>query len=412
LAATPDNLDQVLNAVSIQNAGGGTNLVAALETAYALPEEPGMARSVIVVTDGQIAAGGEAFAAARSQLGRANTFAFGVGSRVNRPVIELLARAGNGEPFILENFDESNAVAERLRTYIDRPLLTQVTLRPENLDAYDLEPNQVADLLAERPIIVVGRYRGPAQGAMLVSGVSGSGPYQAAVSPDASSISAQLSALRLLWARTRTQRLLDEQSSAGWGYSGGEPNAAEITELSLTYGLLSPYTSFVAVDEVVRTNVESKAIQQPAISKSTPTSVGERATFAASPPPPPPAPAPSYRSAGTGSALSLMRTIDAALGASLVPSGGATSVRSVGERTFELRDATWTDLGYREDMTLLRLRADSAALARLLEAKPELAAAIALGKRVIVVVGEFALLISPEGFSDYPEATMQALLRG
>ncbi|MEZ5460519.1 VIT domain-containing protein [Dokdonella sp.] len=408
LTASPDNLDRVLNAVSSENAGGGTNLVAALETAYALPEEPGMARSVIVITDGQIAAGGEAFAVARSQLGRANTFAFGVGGNVNRPVIELLARAGNGEPFILENFNESDAVAERLRSYIDRPLLTNVSLRPEDLEAYDLEPSQVADLLAERPIIVVGRYRGPAQGAMLVSGVSGNGPYQAAVSPDANSISPQLSALRLLWARTRMQRLLDEQSSPGWGYSGGEPNAAEITELSLAYGLLSPYTSFVAVDEVVRADQAARSVQQPAISKTL-ESPEEPPLVAASPPPPP---APSYRSAGTGSAFGLTRTIGAALGASLVPSGSVTAVHTIGKRTFELRDATWTDLSYRDDMTLLRLRADSTALARLLEARPEWAAAVALGTRVIIVIGDVALLIAPEGFSDYPEATLQSLLRG
>ncbi len=421
LPATPDNLAQVLSAVSNQNAGGGTELVPALETTYALPEEPGMARSVIVITDGQIAAGGEAFTVARSQLGHANTFAFGVGASVDRPVIELLARAGNGEPFILEDFDKSDAVAERLRLYIDRPLLTQVTLRPENLDAFDLEPSKVADLLAERPIVVVGRYRGAAQGSILINGIAGNKSYQATVGPDANSISPQLSALRLLWARARVQRLLDEQSTAGWGGTEGEKNASEITELSLGYDLLSPYTSFVAVDEVVRTAQQSKSVQQPAISKSQATNTGDAPIVVAeeafpmsvAAPPPPPAPAvPRYSVAGTGSALGLVRALGVATSANLQPSKDVSKLRTVGVRSFELRDGTWVDRSYREDMTLLRLRVDSPALARLLKAKPEWAAAISLGKRVIVVIGDIALLVSPNGFSDFPEATLQLILRG
>ncbi|MGB0132965.1 hypothetical protein, partial [Dokdonella sp.] len=383
-------------------AGGGTELVPALETAYALPDEPGMARSVIVITDGEIAAGGEAFSAARSQLGHANTFVFGVGANVNRPVIELLARAGNGEPFVLEDFNKADAVAERLRTYIDRPLLTNVEVVFEGFDAYEVEPRKVADLLAERPVVLVGRYRGPAQGQILISGATGNVPYQASVEPDRNSTSTSLSALRLLWARTRVQRLLDEQSSAGWGPGPDENNKQEITALSLDYGLLSPYTSFVAVDEVVRTDTVATAVRQPAISR----------TAAAPPPPPLSAPEPSYSVAGTGNALALIRTLDGTSRASLPrPEPDPTRVRVAG-RDFELRDGRWVDLSYREDMTLLRLRADSSVVARLLESNPELVHALALGKRVVVVIGEIAVLIGPDGFSDIPEATLERLLRG
>jgi Ca-activated chloride channel homolog len=394
LPALPENLSQVLAAVSSQNAGGGTELVPALETAYALPEEPGMARSVVVITDGEIAAGGEAFAAARSQLGRANTFAFGVGTRVNRPVIELLARAGNGEPFILENFDDGDAVAERLRSYIDRPLLTHVEVGYEGLDAYDAEPDRIADLLAERPVVIVGRYRGEVRGRILVSGISGNAPYQASIVPDEHSTSASLSALKLLWARTRVQRLLDEQSTEGWGSGSASDNEKEITDLSLGYGLLSPYTSFVAVDEVVRTEQAATPVEQPAIAK------------------PAPAPMPSYSASGTGSALTLIRSLGAAANAGYARLEEVSTLRSIGHRDFELRDGVWVDRDYHEGMTLLRIRGDSAAIARLLESRPELVAAIALGKRVIVVIGEVAVLVSPDGFSDIPEATLERLLRG
>ena len=86
--------------------------------------------------------------------------------------------------------------------------------------------------------------------------------------------------------------------------------------------------------------------------------------------------------------------------------------RTIGDRNFELRDATWVDSRYEDDMTLLRLRAGSRALARVLQAHPGLAEAVSLGKRVIVVVGDVAVLIAPDGFDDYPEAVLQRLLHG
>jgi Ca-activated chloride channel family protein len=408
LPALPENLAAVLDAITDVDAGGGTELVEALETAYALPDEPGMARSVIVITDGEIAAGGASFRTVRSQLGSANTFAFGVGAAVNRPVIELLARAGNGEPFVLTDFSASDQIVGRLRAYIDRPLLTDIVVRAEGLDAFDLEPAVVPDLLAERPLMVIGRYRGPAQGSMVIDGLGGDGPYHASVTSQANAISPQLSALRLLWARTHMQRLLDEQSSAGWGSAENDTNAAAITELALAYGMLSPYTSFVAVDEVVRTTQDSVAVQQPAIGKSTGRIVEESPPVAAAPAP---RPLMYQRVAGTGSAPGLLRMLGAATGMHLRSAGHVAMSRMIGERNFQLHDTTWVDSRYRDDMTLLRLRADSPALTRLLQAKPELAAAIALGKRVIIVVGEIAVLVSAEGFSSYPESILQILLR-
>ena len=55
------------------------------------------------------------------------------------------------------------------------------------------------------------------------------------------------SALRYLWARTRIAELSD--------YGPGAPSdehVSEITSLGLTYSLLTRYTSFVAVQEIVR----------------------------------------------------------------------------------------------------------------------------------------------------------------
>jgi len=392
LHATPDTLKQVRAAISDQDAGGGTELVPALDIAYALPTTPGYARSVIVITDGEISAGAEAFRTVRKHLGESNLFAFGVGPTVSRPVISLLARAGAGEPFIVDSMKDGTAVAAKLRRYIDRPLLTHIQLDTDTFDVSDLEPEVLPDLLAERPIVVVGRYRGKAEGGLRIRGISGTQPYNEEVRVDPAAVSTNFNALRQLWARTRIQRLQDEQASEYWG--GGDwtnKNEAAITQLGLSYELLTPYTSFVAVDDRVRTDTTAEKVEQPAVAKPTASySRGtgnytglyrHRATRAPSAPPPP-------------------------------PKSTAPTTKDLDNRHFSLIDGCWTDAKFVAGMHTLRIRRDSEAFRRLLALAPELAATLALGDRVIVVVNGTALQIGPDGFSTYSEAVLRRALNG
>jgi Ca-activated chloride channel family protein len=375
LPATPGTLEQALRTIDSAAAGGGTELVPALETAYALPASTGMARSIVIVTDGGIAAGGQAFRLIRSQLARANVFAFGVGAYLSRDVIQLLARAGAGEPFLVGEGSEGRDVAKRMRSYIDRPLLTHVQLGSEGIDAYDLEPGQVADLLAERPVVVVGRYRGAPVGSFVLRGYSGDAPYEQSVAFGPGAASPDLGALRRLWARTRIQRLLDES-----GYEDREATERDVTALGLEYGLLTPYTSFVAIDERVRSDGDSEPVQQPAVAR------------------------------GTGDALGVLRTLARAAPAVARAPAGMLAPKRVDGFRLSLVGDTWTDATYRDGMTLLRVRRDSAAFARLLALRPDAGGALALGERVLLVLGDVAVLVGPDGFGDYPERTLRRVL--
>ena len=60
-----------------------------------------MSRTLVVVTDGYVTVEREAFELVRKNLSQANLFAFGIGSSVNRHLMEGLARAGMGEPFVI-----------------------------------------------------------------------------------------------------------------------------------------------------------------------------------------------------------------------------------------------------------------------------------------------------------------------
>jgi Ca-activated chloride channel family protein len=245
--ATTPNLRRALQFIGAKNGGGGTRLLNGLQRAVALPREPGLSRSIVLLTDGYIDAEAEVFDFVRNNLDDMNVFAFGIGTSVNRFLIEGIARAGLGEPFIVTKPEEAPEVAEQLRRYIETPVLTDIDVKFSGFDVYDVEPGKIPDLFASRPIVVFGKWRGRLGGSIEVSGRTGRGAYQTTIPVVAETADASHAALRYLWARTRIAELSDFGPA-----TPDEKRVAEITSLGLTYSLLTKYTSFIAVYEVVR----------------------------------------------------------------------------------------------------------------------------------------------------------------
>jgi Ca-activated chloride channel homolog len=247
LPATRPNLTRALQFVGRKDGGGGTRLRAALESAVAIPRQPTVSRSIVLLTDGYIEAERDVFEYVRSRLHEANFFAFGIGSAVNRYLIEGVAQAGLGEPFIVTDASEAPAAAAQLRRYIESPVLAGIDVKFSGFDAYDVEPRTIPDLFASRPIVVFGKWRGGAGGSIEISGKTGRELYRTSIAVAPESSDTRHGALRHLWARTRIANLDDFGGSAA-----NQERAGEITSLGLTYGLLTRYTSFIAVQEIVR----------------------------------------------------------------------------------------------------------------------------------------------------------------
>lgn len=256
--ATPANLTRALQFIGAKNGGGGTELLAALQRAVAIERQPGVSRSIVLVSDGFIEAESDVFDYVRAWRDDVNFFALGIGSSVNRFLIEGVARAGLGEPFIVTQPEEAADAAVRLRRYIDTPVLTGIDVKFEGFNAYDVEPGTVPDLFASRPIVVFGKWRGQAAGSIEISGTTGGGAYHTSIPVSTANIHASHGALRYLWARNRIATLSDFGPA-----TPTEERAKEITALGLTYSLLTRYTSFVAVQEIVRNTDSADDVDQP-----------------------------------------------------------------------------------------------------------------------------------------------------
>ena len=209
LPATQKNINHAINVIDRQRGGGGTRLLPALKKALSLQGTEDYSRSVVIVTDGYVSVEKEAFDLIRNNLGNANMFAFGIGSSVNRHLIEGMARVGMGEPFIITRPDEAGEKAAKFRKLIESPVLTGVTVDFNKFKAYDIEPPSIPDVMAQRPVILFGKWRGRPQGNILVKGIAGDRTYRKKLNvADVKPLQTN-SALRYLWARHRIALLSD-----------------------------------------------------------------------------------------------------------------------------------------------------------------------------------------------------------
>ncbi len=247
LPATVENLSAAIEFLYETRGSGGTRLLPALNKVYDTPRDLVVSRSIVVLTDGYVVVEDRVFDLIRSRLDEANVFACGIGSSPNRFLIEGMAKVGQGEPFFVADPKEADRVANRFSEYVSEPILTGMQILFDGMDVSEVEPVALPDLLAERPVVVFGKYKGDSSGEIVLSGRSGESEYKEATRLAEAVDLAGGRSLELVWARERIRRISDYNEL--WPSEG---RREEITRLGLKHSLLTQYTSFVAVDKVVR----------------------------------------------------------------------------------------------------------------------------------------------------------------
>ncbi len=257
--ANPENLDSASKMFDRKRGGGGTELLPAMKRALSIPKDENYSRSFVIVTDGYVSVEKETFDLIRKNLNNTNVFAFGIGSSVNRFLIEGIARAGMGQPFFVTNTKEAEPVSKKLIEYIKSPIMTDIKVEFNGFLAEDVEPSSIPDVFADRPIIVYGKWEDQADGFIKVSGKIKGKEYHVDINVQKFGRMIQGDALKYLWARNKIAQLADYAS-----VDVEAENKREITNLGLKYNLLTNYTSFVAVDYIKRNGKDSiVSVKQP-----------------------------------------------------------------------------------------------------------------------------------------------------
>ncbi|MEI6091687.1 MAG: TonB family protein, partial [bacterium] len=253
VTANRDNLEKAFKFMAESRQGGGTELLPALEKALTMPKDSKASRSVVVITDGLIDFEAKAFELIRNNLNKANVFAFGIGTSMNKLTIEGIARAGNGLYFEANRLDDAEYQSERFVKYIATPILTDIKVTYDGFGVSEVEPMSVPDLFPDRPIIIYGKWDGNLQGGIKIEAINGQEKISVELPVTKFGEMVQGDALKQLWARKQIELLSDYQN-----FGVRDKYKKEITDLGLKYSLMTAYTSFIAVDNEIVPNIDKQ----------------------------------------------------------------------------------------------------------------------------------------------------------
>jgi Ca-activated chloride channel family protein len=243
IAAKPKNVELTLRWLSALEAGGGTELITGIEAALAVPHDPLRLRILAFITDGYVGNEDEILANVGKHVGTSRLFAFGVGSAVNRYLLEEMASIGRGAvQFVRPDEDTAKAVTAFERR-IDLPVLTDLRIDWGKLPVRDIVPGAIPDLFVGQPLVLSGHYTAGGSGVVTVHGKQNGRDVSFEV-PVALPDRTARPAIGAVWARARiaelSRRLLRKPDATA---------ESEIIKLSLEHRVLTQYTAFVAVDD-------------------------------------------------------------------------------------------------------------------------------------------------------------------
>ena len=246
--ATPAHIKKARRYLRGLNGTGGTMMIEGIKAALSFPHDPSRLRFVSFLTDGYIGNESEIIAAVHDRIGASRIFSFGVGSSVNRYLLERLAKEGRGVVAYLGPQDSGRDVMNDFFDRIGHPAMTDVRLDWGSMVVTDRYPAKLPDLFVGRPLIVTGKYAGTT-GEIVARGRAGAENIQ--VTLPVTDDNGNNAAIPKLWARLRIADLEDRQN---WESDPSGELSSAIRQTALQYRLISDYTSFVAVDASERTD--------------------------------------------------------------------------------------------------------------------------------------------------------------
>ena len=256
--ATRENMRKAQAFLASRHGGGGTEMMTAIKAALEPSDAADHVRVVCFMTDGEVGNDAQIIAEVQKHP-NGRVFSFGIGSSVNRYLLQKIADEGRGEAEFVNLQDDGSAAAKRFHERVRTPLLTDISIDWNNLPVADVYPQRIGDLFDAKPVIINGRYTAAANGTIKLKGKIGGQAWEREIKINLPDSEPAHDVLATLWARQRVDDLTAQD------YTNQKPEtAATITNLALEYRLLTQFTSFVAVEEkTVIQNGQPRRIEVP-----------------------------------------------------------------------------------------------------------------------------------------------------
>jgi len=251
--ATPANLGKAQAFLSATGGYGGTEMMKAIKAALEPSDDQSHVRIVCFMTDGYVGNDMEIISEVQKHP-NARVFSFGIGSAVNRFLLDKMAEAGRGEVEYVGLKDDGSAAARRFHERIRNPLLTDIAIEWNNLPVADVYPQRIPDLFSAKPLVIKGRYTAAGRGSIRLKGKMAGVDFVRDIPVEFPETMASHDVLAPLWARARIDDLMNQDFNGAQSGTMRPDLMKTITQLGIEYRLMTQFTSFVAVEERVVTD--------------------------------------------------------------------------------------------------------------------------------------------------------------
>jgi Ca-activated chloride channel family protein len=250
--ATKANLQKAQQFLASRSGSGGTEMMKAIRAALDPSDKQDHLRIVCFMTDGYIGNDMEIISEIQKHP-NARVFSFGIGSSVNRFLLDKMAEQGRGEVEYVTLQDDGSAAAKRFHERVRNPLLTDISVDWNGLPVADVYPKRIPDLFDAKPVVLTGRYTGSGSGTIRLKGKLAGKDYVKEIAVNLPESEAHNDVLAKLWARTRIEDLMAVDYRGAQVGNMKENLQETLTQIGLEYRLMTQFTSFVAVEEVTVT---------------------------------------------------------------------------------------------------------------------------------------------------------------
>ncbi|MFZ2957564.1 MAG: VIT and VWA domain-containing protein [Candidatus Ozemobacteraceae bacterium] len=410
---------------------GGTNMSDSLGSAFkALSKRAdGKERPAFIVflTDGAPTAGltepEEILKAAKeSNPQKARVFVFGVGDTVNTTLLDRVSEDHGGVSNYVSEKEDIEVKVSDLFSKLSHPAMTDVSLDIRNVETAQMYPRTIPDLFSGSHVMVLGRYKKAGNALIRLTGSIDGKPVQIDFETNFPEQEKENGFVARIWATRKIGFLLDQIRKNGVD----DELKNEIVTLAKRYGILTPYTSFLVLeDKAVSSGPDLRRIMAPSptmdgasrqnfeeskaafdVGRFKTESSGADAVDAAREmnamkDAAGPAPAPSSMAGGFSGKLRRTQVFSANKpdsGKGGEGSGGIQQPvsKTVAERTFYLIDEKWVDSNVKTEAPDFKVKAYSDAYFELTAKYTDLNKFLALGDHLIIRVGNKTVEISPD----------------
>jgi Ca-activated chloride channel family protein len=455
--ASDDTVENAIDFVEKMKAVGGTNIEEAMTSALKMLRGSSRPSMVLFLTDGYPTVGETDTDKLVDLIGDENggkrddehrIFTFGVGDEVNAQLLDRVTRDNGGAAEYVRPKEDIELKVSSFYAKVSRPVLTDIEMDIDGVKTYDVYPTKLGDLFYGTELRVLGRYDGEGDAKLTLTGETARGREHFTYNVYLPQREDAYGFIPRLWAIRKVGYLLDEIRLKG----ENKELKDEIVDLALTYGIVTPYTSFL-VNEDERVIAQRPELTRRAfldaqrahdafggyggggyggLSGSAYSGLEARGAGAMGMPGGGGMPGMPGPKGDTGAAapapgmmlgqgwMSEQAGADAIVGAQgirgmQVNDGelrlNQRNVQNIGRATFyyDPQTGTWTDSRFDPQLATLDVQRDSEAFVQLIAARPDLARYFAQGPRVIYRLGASNVRVGDTGFTHLSAAQLAGL---